>query len=125
VGQVINGRFEIATNPGAADNSKSLANNYMAIKALEDKGFIGGYRIHQGCHHHRHVDQSQKLAAIFQKYDTEFYLNIKDTSANISKGIEFIAANNSKLTGITQIGNIKPWKSPAPKTSWLTGPWPK
>jgi hypothetical protein len=35
-------------------------------------------------------------------------LNIRDTSANISKGIEFIAANNSKLNGITQIGNIKP-----------------
>jgi hypothetical protein len=38
----------------------------------------------------------------------EFNFEIKDTSANISKGIEFIAANNRKLTGITQIGNIKP-----------------
>jgi hypothetical protein len=107
-GKSINGRFEIATNPGAADNSKSLANNYMAIKALEDRGLLAGIESIKGATITANVDQSQKLAAIFQKYDTEFYLNIKDTSANISKGIEFIAANNRKLTGITQIGNIKP-----------------
>ena len=107
-GKSINGRFEIATNPGAADSSKSLANNYMAIKALDDKGLLAGIESIKGATITANVDQSQKLAAIFQKYDTEFYLNIKDTSANISKGIEFIAANNTKLTGITQIGNIKP-----------------
>ena len=107
-GKSINGRFEIATNPDAADSSKSLANNYMAIKALEDRGLLAGIESIKGATITANVDQSQKLAAIFQKYDTEFYLNIKDTSANISKGIEFIAANNSKLTGITQIGNIKP-----------------
>ena len=107
-GKSINGRFEIATNPGAADNSKSLANNYMAIKALEDRGLLAGIESIKGATITANVDQSQKLAAIFQKYDTEFYLNIKDTSGNISKGIEFIAANNRKLTGITQIGNIKP-----------------
>jgi len=107
-GKSINGRFEIATNPGVADSSKSLANNYMAIKALEDRGLLAGIESIKGATITANVDQSQKLAAIFQKYDTEFYLNIKDTSANISKGIEFIAANNGKLTGITQIGDIKP-----------------
>ena len=107
-GKSINGRFEIATNPGAADGSKALANNYMAIKSLEDRGLLAGIESIKGATITANVDQSQKLATIFQKYTTEFYLNIKDTSANISKGIEFIAANNSKLTGITQIGNIKP-----------------
>ena len=107
-GKSINGRFEIATNPDAADSSKALANNYMAIKTLEDRGLLAGIESIKGATITANVDQSQKLAAIFQKYDTEFYLNIKDTSANISKGIEFIAANNRKLTGITQIGNIKP-----------------
>jgi hypothetical protein len=107
-GKSINGRFEIATNPGAADSSKSLANNYIAIKALEDRGLLAGIESIKGGTITANVDQSQKLAAIFQKYGTEFYLNIKDTSANISKGIEFIAANNSKLNGITQIGDIKP-----------------
>ena len=107
-GKSINGRFEIATNPGVADSSKSLSNNYMAIKALEDRGLLAGIESIKGATITANVDQSQKLAAIFQKYDTEFYLNIKDTSANISKGIEFIAANNGKLTGITQIGDIKP-----------------
>jgi hypothetical protein len=80
----------------------------MDIKALEDRGLLAGIESIKGATITANVDQSQKLAAIFQKYDTEFYLNIKDTSANISKGIEFIAANNRKLTGITQIGNIKP-----------------
>jgi hypothetical protein len=107
-GKSINGRFEIATNPDAADSSKALANNYMAIKALEDRGLLAGIESIKGGTITANVDQSQKLAAIFEKYGTEFYLNIKDTSANISKGIEFIAANNSKLNGITQIGNIKP-----------------
>lgn len=107
-GKSINGRFEIATSPGAGDSSKSLANNYMAIKALEDRGLLAGIESIKGATITANVDQSQKLAAIFQKYRTEFYLNIQDTSANISKGIEFIAANNSKLNGITQIGNIKP-----------------
>ena len=107
-GKSINGRFEIATDPDAADSSKALANNYMAIKALEDRGLLAGIESIKGGTITANVDQSQKLAAIFQKYGTEFYLNIKDTSANISKGIEFIAANNSKLNGITQIGDIKP-----------------
>jgi len=107
-GKSVNGRFEIATNPDAADSSKALANNYMAIKALEDRGLLAGIESIKGGTITANVDQSQKLAAIFQKYGTEFYLNIKDTSANISKGIEFIAANNSKLNGITQIGDIKP-----------------
>jgi hypothetical protein len=80
----------------------------MAIKALEDRGLLAGIESIKGGTITANVDQSQKLAAIFQKYGTEFYMNIKDTSANISKGIEFIAANNSKLNGITQIGDIKP-----------------
>lgn len=107
-GKSINGRFEIATSPGAADRSKSLANNYMAIKALEDRGLLAGIESLKGATITANVEQSKKLSAIFQKYSAEFYLNIKDTSANISKGIEFIVANNSKLSGITQIGNIKP-----------------
>ena len=107
-GKSLNGRFEIATNPGAADSSKALANNYMAIKSLEDRGLLAGIESTKGATITANVDQSQKLAAIFQKYGTEFYLNIRDTSANISKGIDFIAANNSKLNEITQIGNIKP-----------------
>ena len=107
-GKSINGRFEIATSPGAADSSKALANNYMAIKALEDRGLLAGIESLKGATITANVEQSKNLSAIFQKYGTEFYLNIKDTSANISKGIEFIAANNSKLNGITQIGNIKP-----------------
>ena len=107
-GKSINGRFEIATSPGAADSSKALANNYMAIKALEDRGLLAGIESLKGATITANVEQSKNLSAIFQKYGTEFYLNIKETSANISKGIEFIAANNSKLNGITQIGNIKP-----------------
>ena len=107
-GKSINGRFEIATSPGAADSSKALANNYMAIKALEDRGLLAGIESLKGATITANVEQSKNLSAIFQKYGTEFYLNIKDTSANISKGIEFISANNSKLNGITQIGNIKP-----------------
>jgi len=107
-GKSLNGRFEIATHPGAADSSKALANNYMAIKSLEDRGLLAGIESTNGATITANVDQSQKLAAIFQKYGTEFYLNIRDTSANISKGIDFIAANNSKLNEITQIGNIKP-----------------
>jgi hypothetical protein len=93
---------------GAVDISKSLANNYLAIKALDDRGLLAGIESIDGGTITANVDQSQKLAAIFQKYDTAYYLNIRDTSANISKGIDFIAANNSKLAGITQIGNIKP-----------------
>lgn len=93
---------------GVVDASQSLANNYMAIKALDDKGLLAGIESIGGGTITATVDQSQKLSAIFQKYSTEFYLNIRDTSANISKGIDFIAANNSKLAGITQIGNIKP-----------------
>ena len=112
----VNGRFEISSNvlvngkpvAGAPDVSQSLANNYLAIKALDDRGLLAGVESIGGGTITANVDQAQKLSAIFQKYSTEFYLNIRDTSANISKGIEFIAANNSKLNGITQIGNIKP-----------------
>jgi hypothetical protein len=35
-------------------------------------------------------------------------LNIRDTTSNISKNIDFIASSNKKLASITQIGNIKP-----------------
>lgn len=133
----VNGRFEIATqttsggtpttpatttqqtggglvpsgvNPqfGAIDISKSLANNYMAIKTLDERGLLAGIESIDGGTITATVDQSKKLSTIFQKYATEYYLNIRDTSANISKGIDFISANNSKLAGITQIGNIKP-----------------
>ncbi len=93
---------------GAVDISKSLANNYMAIKTLDERGLLAGIESIDGGTITATVDQSQKLAAIFEKYATEYNLNIRDTSANISKGIDFISANNSKLTGITQIGNIKP-----------------
>jgi len=45
---------------------------------------------------------------LFNKYSTEFYLNIRDTSSNISKNIDFITNSNKKIASITQIGNIKP-----------------
>ena len=70
---------------GAVDISQSLANNYMAIKALDDRGLLAGIESIDGGTITATVDQGQKLAAIFQKYSTEFYLNIRDTSANISK----------------------------------------
>ena len=99
---------KVAPQFGAVDVSQSLANNFMAIKALDDRGLLAGIESIDGGTITATVDQSQKLSAIFEKYSTEFYLNIRDTSANISKGIDFIAANNKKLASITQIGNIKP-----------------
>jgi hypothetical protein len=52
--------------------------------------------------------QGKALSNLFNKYATDFYLNIRDTTTNISKNIDFIASNNKKLVSITQIGNIKP-----------------
>jgi ABC-type uncharacterized transport system permease subunit len=54
------------------------------------------------------IAQGKALSNLFNKYSTEFYLNIRDTTPNISKNIDFIASSNKKLASITQIGDIRP-----------------
>ena len=131
----INGKFEVqthieptgsATNPGTStsttvtvmpggsskfvgyDDTQALAINYRGLKALDDMGMLTGIESFKGTAINASVAESKALTVLFNKYSTEFYLNIRDTSSNISKNIDFISDSNKKIASITQIGNIKP-----------------
>jgi len=90
------------------EDTHALAANYLGLKALDDMGMLTGIEAFKGSAITTTIAQGKALSALFNKYSTEFYLNIRDTTSNISKNIDFIASSNKKLTGITQIGNIKP-----------------
>lgn len=90
------------------EDTQALAANYMGLKALDDMGMLTGIEAFKGSSITTTIAQGKALSALFNKYSTEFYLNIRDTTTNISKNIDFISSSNKKLTGITQIGNIKP-----------------
>ena len=131
----VNGKFEIqthiessgsATNPGTStsttvtvvpggsskfvgyDDTQALAINYRGLKALDDMGMLTGIEAFKGTAINATVAESKALTDLFNKYSTEFYLNIRDTSSNISKNIDFISNSNKKIASITQIGDIKP-----------------
>ena len=131
----VNGKFEIqthiessgsATNPGTTtsttvtvvpggsskfvgyDDTQALAINYRGLKALDDMGMLTGIEAFKGTAINATVAESKALTDLFNKYSTEFYLNIRDTSSNISKNIDFISNSNKKIASITQIGDIKP-----------------
>ena len=131
----VNGKFEVqthiessgsATNPGTTtsttvtvvpggsskfvgyDDTQALAINYKGLKALDDMGMLTGIEAFKGTAINATVAESKALTDLFNKYSTEFYLNIRDTSSNISKNIDFISNSNKKIASITQIGNIKP-----------------
>jgi hypothetical protein len=131
----VNGKFEIqtqidtsgsATTPGTTttttvnvvpggsakfigyDDTQALAINYRGLKVLDDMGMLTGIEAFKGNAINASVSEGKALTDLFKKYSTEFYLNIRDTSSNISKNIDFIASNNQKIASITQIGNIKP-----------------
>jgi hypothetical protein len=131
----VNGKFEVqthiessgsATNPGSTtsttvtvvaggsskfvgyDDTQALAINYRGLKALDDMGMLSGIEAFKGTAINATVAESKALTDLFNKYSTEFYLNIRDTSSNISKNIDFISNSNKKIASITQIGNIKP-----------------
>jgi len=131
----VNGKFEVqthiessgsATNPGTTtsttvtvvpggsskfvgyDDTQALAINYRGLKALDDMGMLTGIESFKGTAINATVAESKALTDLFNKYSTEFYLNIRDTSSNISKNIDFISNSNKKIASITQIGNIKP-----------------
>jgi hypothetical protein len=90
------------------DDTQALAINYKGLKALDDMGMLTGIESLKGSAINATVTEGKYLTDLFNKYSTEFYLNIRDTSANISKNIDFLANNNKKIAGITQIGSIKP-----------------
>lgn len=131
----VNGKFEVqthiessgsATNPSTTtsttvtvvpggsskfvgyDDTQALAINYRGLKALDDMGMLTGIEAFKGTAINATVAESKALTDLFNKYSTEFYLNIRDTSSNISKNIDFISNSNKKIASITQIGNIKP-----------------
>ena len=131
----VNGKFEVqthiessgsATNPSTTtsttvtvvpggsskfvgyDDTQALAINYRGLKALDDLGMLTGIEAFKGTAINATVAESKALTDLFNKYSTEFYLNIRDTSSNISKNIDFISNSNKKIASITQIGNIKP-----------------
>ena len=90
------------------EDTQSLATNYLGLKALDDMGMLSGIESFKGSAITTTIAQGKALSNLFNKYSTEFYLNIRDTTSNISKNIDFIAKSNKKLASITQIGNIKP-----------------
>lgn len=132
----VNGKFEIqthvgssgsATSPGTSssgavnvvpgagtpqfvgyDDTQALATNYRGLKVLDEMGMLTGIESFKGSAITATVTESKALNDLFTKYSTEFYLNIRDTSTNIAKNIDFISNNNKKVASITQIGNIKP-----------------
>ncbi len=131
----VNGKFEVqthigssgsATNPGTTtsttvnlvpggsskfvgyDDTQALAINYKGLKALDDMGMLTGIEAFKGTAINATVAEGKALTDLFNKYSTEFYLNIRDTSSNISKNIDFISNSTKKIASITQIGNIKP-----------------
>jgi hypothetical protein len=90
------------------EDTQSLATNYLGLKALDDMGMLSGIESFKGSAITTTIAQGKALSNLFNKYSTEFYLNIRDTTSNISKNIDFIANSNKKLASITQIGNNKP-----------------
>jgi hypothetical protein len=131
----VNGKFEVqthiqptgsATNPGTStstsvtlvpggsskfvgyEDTQALAINYKGLKALDDMGMLTGIEAFKGTAINATVAEGKALTDLFNKYSTDFYLNIRDTSSNISKNIDFISSSNKKIASITQIGNIKP-----------------
>ena len=71
-------------------------------------GMLSGIEAFKGSSITTNIAQGKALSDLFNKYSTEFPLNIRDTTSNISKNIDFITNINKKLTTITQIGDIKP-----------------
>jgi hypothetical protein len=119
----VNGKFEIQTqitgpatvqSPGNIANfntyedTQGVAANYVGLKALDDMGMLSGIEAFKGSSITTNIAQGKALSDLFNKYSTNFHLNIRDTTSNISKNIDFIANINKKLTAITQIGDIKP-----------------
>jgi hypothetical protein len=90
------------------EDTQALAANYLGLKALDDMGMLSGIEAFKGSAITTNIAQGKALSGLFNKYATEFYLNIRDTTTNISKNIDFIASSNKKLASITQIGNIRP-----------------
>ena len=90
------------------EDTQALASNYQGLKALDDLGMLAGIESFKDSAITTTIAQGKALNDLFSKYNTEFYLNIKDTSTNISKNIDFITNLNPKLVSITQIGDIRP-----------------
>lgn len=90
------------------EDSQALATNYLGLKALDDMGMLSGIESFKDSAITTNIVQGKALSSLFNKYSTDFYLNIRDTTTNISKNIDFIANNNKKLVSITQIGDIRP-----------------
>ena len=90
------------------EDTQSLATNYLGLKTLDDMGMLSGIESFKGSAITTTIAQGKALSNLFNKYSTEFYLNIRDTTPNISKNIDFIASSNKKLASITQIGDIRP-----------------
>lgn len=90
------------------EDTQALAINYKGLKALDDMGMLSGIQSFKGSTISTSVAEGKALNDLFNKYSTEFYLNIRDTSSNISKNIDFISSINKKVASITQIGNITP-----------------
>jgi len=90
------------------EDTQALAINYKGLKALDDMGMLTGIEAFKGTAINATVAEGKALTDLFNKYSTDFYLNIRDTSSNISKNIDFISSSNKKIASITQIGNIKP-----------------
>jgi hypothetical protein len=90
------------------EDTQALASNYLGLKALDDMGMLSGIEAFKGSAITTNIAQGKALSSLFNKYATDFYLNIRDTTTNISKNIDFIASSNKKLASITQIGNIRP-----------------
>ena len=90
------------------EDTQALATNYQGLKALDDLGMLAGIESFKDSAITTTISQGKALNDLFSKYNTEFYLNIKDTSANISKNIDFITTINPKVVSITQIGDIRP-----------------
>jgi len=88
--------------------TQRLATKYQGLKAVDDLGMLAGIESFKDSAITTTISQGKALNDLFSKYNTEFYLNIKDTSANISKNIDFITTINPKVVSITQIGDIRP-----------------
>ena len=70
------------------EDTQALAANYMGLKALDDMGMLTGIEAFKGSSITTTIAQGKALSALFNKYSTEFYLNIRDTTTNISKNID-------------------------------------
>ena len=119
----VNGKFVIQTQIAGAKTGQSTSNlanfnsyedtqgiaaNYSSLKALDDMGMLSGIEAFKSASITANIAQGKALFDLFNKYSTSFHLNIRDTTSNISKNIDFIANIEKKLTALTQIGDIKP-----------------